>query len=113
MIKQHKELIYIIIRKKKYKTIMDILSQIPIITIKDIKDHPYKPWNWGGLSRNPGINLKDILDNPNFSWDWDYVSQNPSITIQDIKDNPETPNDSSNPVVWNWDKLSRNNGIIN
>jgi hypothetical protein len=51
------------------------LSKNPSITMKNVLDHPDKPWSWGGLSQNPSITFRDVLNHPEKDWDYDELSK--------------------------------------
>ena len=42
-----------------------------------ILDHPEKPWNWQGISRNPNITWDIVEAHPEIPWDWWCLSENP------------------------------------
>jgi hypothetical protein len=44
--------------------------------MKFILEHPDKPWDWEGISRNPNITMNDILEHPELPWNWYGFSSN-------------------------------------
>jgi hypothetical protein len=43
--------------------------------MRDVLDHPDKPWDWCGLSCNPSITMQDVLEYPDKLWDWNFLSR--------------------------------------
>ena len=66
--------------------------------MKDIDEHPEKPWNWYTISHNRNITMKYILDHPGKQWVWYWISINPNIQMKDIVAHPDFP--------WNWELIS-------
>ena len=80
------------------------LSYKPNITMLDVLDHPDKPWCWSGLSCHPNITMRDVLEHPDKPWKWSWLSRNPNITIRDVLDHPDKP--------WTVEDLATNPSVM-
>ena len=122
-------------KRVKYFIPSDVfyLSRNKAITMDDIQNNSFVPWDYQSVSLNPNLTIAFILKNLHLNWNWDWISQNKAITMNDVQNNPKLPwnyrylsrninltidfilqnldNTNKLNISWNWSKISQNKGI--
>ncbi|MFN5209340.1 MAG: ATP-binding protein, partial [Bacteroidota bacterium] len=59
---------------------VDLLAEVDISRVSDVKRHPELEWSWYGLSWNPNVTENIIIDHFD-KWDWAPLSANESVSM--------------------------------
>lgn len=79
------------------------LSKNIAVSMQDIKDYIFYPWDWKGVSSNPNLTLDFVLAHPEKGWSWLDISSNQNIKLKDIIEHMDLP--------WYWPDVSKNPNI--